>query len=269
MTSIGKTENMKEFNKATYGSVIKQARLKKGLNQPELAKQLGLYKNFVSNWELGIARPDLNIIPRLCEVLGISTGEFFRVTGSLDLTKAEEEHIKKFRRLAERERASIDGFLDVFLRQAEDERIERCRKNFYLKMRSWNAAAAGIQGPLGDEDCESIYIRKTPESERADLITPVSGDSMEPTFRDGDDVMIEYTDSLSPGEIGIFFVNGEGFIKEYRKEGLYSHNSGKYPLRTFCQDDEVRCVGRVLGKVTRDMYPDEEEAAILNGGEVR
>ncbi len=92
---------------------------------------------------------------------------------------------------------------------------------------------------------------------------------MEPTFRDGDDVMIEYTDSLSPGEIGIFFVNGEGFIKEYRKEGLYSHNSGKYPLRTFCLDDEVRCVGRVLGKVTRDMYPDEEEAAILNGTCIR
>jgi signal peptidase I len=33
-------------------------------------------------------------------------------------------------------------------------------------------------------------------------IITVTGDSMEPTFHDGDDLLVEHTKELSPGEIG-------------------------------------------------------------------
>ncbi len=254
-----------DFNKAAYGSVIREARLKKGISQKELADLLGVHRNYVSNWELGIARPDLNIIPGLCGALGITAGQFFRIPGPAGLSDAEERVLKKYRRLAARDRRSIEGIMDVFIRQADDEFDKKCKAAFIKITRSGNTAAAGTFGWLNDEENESVYIRKTPETEMADIIITVSGDSMEPTFSDGDEVLVRLADSVSPGEIGIFLVNGEGFIKEYRREGLYSHNAEKYPLRTFCEDDDVRCVGRVTGLVTQDMYPTERELAVLCG----
>ena len=47
-----------------------------GLSQPDLAGILGTSKNYVSNWEVGRTRPDMNIIPALCRAIGISIAEF-------------------------------------------------------------------------------------------------------------------------------------------------------------------------------------------------
>jgi phage repressor protein C with HTH and peptisase S24 domain len=76
---------------------------------------------------------------------------------------------------------------------------------------------------------------------------------MEPLYHDGDQVLVQHTTSVRPGEIGIF-VNGDmGYIKEYRKEGLKSLNPA-YPLMKFSDRDEVRCIGRVIGTMRKDMY---------------
>ena len=72
-----KAAKLAYFNREKYGSIIRAARLKKGINQPELARILNTSKNYVSNWEVGKARPDLNMIPSLCEALGISLNTFF------------------------------------------------------------------------------------------------------------------------------------------------------------------------------------------------
>ena len=53
---------------------------------------------------------------------------------------------------------------------------------------------------------------------------------------------------LREGEIGIFLVDNEGYIKEYRKDGLHSHNPAYAPL-TFSENEPVHCVGKVIGKV--------------------
>lgn len=45
---------------------------------------------------------------------------------------------------------------------------------------------------------------------RADTIITVTGDSMLPTFRDGDELLVEYTPEIREGEIGIFVVAGRG-----------------------------------------------------------
>ena len=77
---------------------------------------------------------------------------------------------------------------------------------------------------------------------------------MEPTFHDGDDLLVEHTEELSPGAIGIFVADGEGYVKEYQPDGLHSHNP-RYPVLKFSEDDHFRCVGRVLGVVAPDQYP--------------
>ena len=86
----------------------------------------------------------------------------------------------------------------------------------------------------------------------------VCGQSMEPTFLDGDRVLVQHTKELREGEIGIFLVDNEGYIKEYRKDGLHSHNP-EYRTMTFHEDQSVRCIGRVIGKVKEEQIPTREQ----------
>ena len=125
-----------------------------------------------------------------------------------------------------------------------------------------------VIAPIGiDEDGQSYNINADNVAAADEIIT-VTGDSMEPTFHDGDALLVEYTHDLKQGEIGIFIANGEGLVKEYRKNGLYSHNPA-YPLLRFSKEDDVRCVGRVLRALSQDEFASPEELEVLKEAERR
>ena len=50
--------------------------------------------------------------------------------------------------------------------------------------------------------------------EQTDFGVRISGDSMEPLYHTGDVAWIQKKDSLANGEIGIFYLNGNTYIKE-------------------------------------------------------
>lgn len=52
---------------------IKALRLAKGLNQPELARLLGVTKQCVSNWENGNILPSLDMLVRLSDIFNVTT----------------------------------------------------------------------------------------------------------------------------------------------------------------------------------------------------
>ncbi len=108
-------------------------------------------------------------------------------------------------------------------------------------------ASAGLGTYLFDTaDGEWVNIPKTEISQNADFLLEVRGDSMSPKFCDGDKVLIKSTHSIREGEIGIFIVDGESYIKQMGKNKLISLNK-KYqniPLREY---NDCRCVGKVLG----------------------
>ena len=57
------------------GQVIRKYRIAAGMDQAALAAQLGYTKTAVGNWELGLTRPDIDNVPRLCKILGIPVTE--------------------------------------------------------------------------------------------------------------------------------------------------------------------------------------------------
>ena len=71
-----------------------------------------------------------------------------------------------------------------------------------------------------------------------------------PRFRDGDIVLVEDTDSVEIGELGIFVLDGNGYFKKYGGDRLISLNPeyNDILLKNF---DEVACCGRVVGKLKR------------------
>ena len=75
----------------------------------------------------------------------------------------------------------------------------------------------------------------------------ISG-SMEPTYSDGDIVLVEKCATLDVGEIGIFTLNGDVYIKELGEKCLISHNTAYKPIK-IGEADSIYLSGRVIGVV--------------------
>jgi len=259
-----KGEALFALNRERYGDRIREYRLMRGLKQPQLAKMLGVTKNAIPNWEAGRSRPDFNYIPALCNALGISIATFFGEAGRpADLSEKEQRLVNDFRLLSSANRRAIRRLMDTMIENEDRDLRERCKSGFERKRHSGLMASAGTGYDLdGGSTGPYVYVRIGREACRADEIITVSGDSMEPTFRNGDDLFVEHTRVLRPGEIGVFAAAGEGYVKEYRKDGLHSHNPA-YPVIRFSDAEDVRCIGRVLGVVSKDQYATRLELEII------
>jgi len=259
-----KGEQLFAFNKEHYGDRIREYRLKKSLNQPQLARLVGVTKNAVPNWEVGRSRPDTNYIPAICEALDISESTFFGSPGrTTDIPIEEQRLLLNYRSLSATNKKVVGNMISTMIDNEDALLRERCESGFEYKRKADLQASAGAGYDLGDDsDCEYVYVRISREACHADEIITVSGDSMEPTFRNGDDLFVEHTPTINPGEIGIFVAAGEGYVKEFRDDGLHSHNP-EYPALEFEEDDGVRCIGRVLGVVGKDQYATDIELEVI------
>lgn len=83
----------------TFGSFLKEKRLEKGLTQKELASFLIVSESAVSKWEKDVARPDISLLPKLSEILGVSEHEL--ITASIDnQARQDKTQAKKWRALS-------------------------------------------------------------------------------------------------------------------------------------------------------------------------
>ena len=253
------------FNKKQYGDLIHARRSRLGLSQAQLARNLGVQKAYVTHWEAGRSRPDLNLIPALCRELGISIAAFFSVPAGPDsLSDDEQRHLQEYRSITPRDRVILDATLSKMAEMAMTELWDRCRMQFHRIYRNDQQAAAGSGIMLeAEESGEKVFIRNNLMSDRADEIVTVFGASMEPQFQDGQDVYVQHTHDLEVGEIGLFVINGDGFIKEYRGDHLHSLNPEYDDIR-INEFDEGLIVGRVLGIVDAGDYPTREEQSVLD-----
>lgn len=62
----------------TMGEIISTLRKEKGLTQREIAEQLHITDKAVSKWERDLACPDVQTLPKLAEILGISVEELIQ-----------------------------------------------------------------------------------------------------------------------------------------------------------------------------------------------
>lgn len=110
-------------------------------------------------------------------------------------------------------------------------------------------AAAGQSVEFSAMISGTVECPLTDESERADYAIGVSGDSMEPEFKDGDIVFVQKDALPSVGDVGIFQKDNGIYIKEVGDGELISFNKRYKPL---IDDGDIRCLGKVLGKLEKD-----------------
>ena len=64
--------------KKSLGTLIAELRKQHGMTQLELAEKMGVTDKAVSKWERDLSCPDINSIPTLAEVLGVSVEELMQ-----------------------------------------------------------------------------------------------------------------------------------------------------------------------------------------------
>lgn len=105
---------------------------------------------------------------------------------------------------------------------------------FYLE----NAVAEKIQIPNNEKTAEASYALR------------ISGNSMEPKYHSGDTLLVQDTDSIENGELGIFTLDGDVYFKVYGGDRLISLNPDYAPI--LLKDySSVQCRGRVVGRLKR------------------
>ena len=240
-------------------SQIHLYREKNGMEQKALAKAIGVTANAISNWENGRSRPDVNLLPSICETLQISFSDLFCVpsptTGN---TEQDQQLLDRFHQLSNGHKLAIEQMVESLLYAQKSENRREVRKLLFMD----RPLAAGVGDPTEiEEDSRPIYVYASEDANRADYVFKVNGESMMPDYHDGDMVFVQSLPigaHLRYGEVGAFMVGNEFYIKEYEKDGLHSLHPN-YPVMRFGEEESVYLIGRVLSIIDQKEVASQED----------
>jgi len=105
--------------------------------------------------------------------------------------------------------------------------------------------SAGLGNYLNDGAHEMIEVDNT-VPHTADYAVRVSGDSMMPRFIDKQIIFVHEQPALDEGEIGIFCLNNDVYLKKLGRGCLISLNN-KYEPIPVGEYDDLRVFGKVVG----------------------
>ena len=238
----------------TFQYRLKEARKHAGMTQRALADKLGLKHNAVSNWEHGHSKPDLAMLSLVCSILNVSVNYILNEpvinSGvSAKFTERELNLVRQYQMINDTEKAAIDAMLLHFVSQVKQSVTPPPPLlNVVTGRISLQSAAAGFGVYLDEDSFEEISIVNNYLTKRASFYVPVSGDSMEPKFHDGDILIVENA-PVKQGEIGVVTLDGSGYVKQLGERTLISLNPEYNPIAI---NDDIICNGKVIGVLEPD-----------------
>lgn len=253
----------------SFGSRLKEKREELGLKQSELGEMLGITGSAIGNYENGISSPKADVLYKVFDVLKCDANYLFQdemaALHEANATPDEMEHlVKKYRLLAPNWKKAVDGVLDIGYEEQRDSRRASVMQESLKRMEAAEEIApevvficpgftspmsAGTGQEAGGEYPENYRLIKEPPRGTS-YIAPVSGISMEPTYHDGEKLFIHACTEIRPGQIGVFLMDGQQWVKELGEGVLLSHNPEYEPR---AMTDGIQCQGLVLG-VCDDSY---------------
>ncbi|MDG3142620.1 helix-turn-helix domain-containing protein [Streptococcus suis] len=212
---------------------LKQKREELGLEQQELAELIGVSKQAYFKWEKGLSKPTKENIAKLEKVLKVSEGYL-----------TEDEISSLYKQLTEPNQEKAITYVRDLVASQKVISIAEKRSEYHV----YEKLSAGIGASVyGDLDYDVVYYN---EELPHDFASWVDGNSMEPTYQNGEVALIRETGFDYDGAVYAVVWDSQTYIKKvYReKEGLRLVSINKDYSDKFAPFDEnPRVVGKIVG----------------------
>lgn len=206
--------------KTQFGTIIKQLRERKGMDQKELGEVVGVSDKTVSSWEINRTEPKMGIVQKLADYFGVST--------------------------------------DYLIRGNQDDVIYKKVNIEYTSVPLYDAVCCGNGGFVDENIIDMIPVPSKGLNPNAEYFAQYAkGDSMKDAgINEGDLLIFEKTSQIDNGAIGCFCdEDNVATCKKYtEKKGmviLQPMNVEYSPMVIDPLKDNFRCLGK-LKKVIKD-----------------
>ena len=212
---------------------------------------LFLKNNTVNDWINKGTSPKIENLYRIAEFFDISFDNLFTnaETSSNSLSEDEVELLKYYNQLPVNEKNRLIGRAEAIAEMYAEATPEPVPTMIVIK-HSVYSVSAGTGDMLDTDEWDTIDVPDSPEARKADFCLTIHGNSMEPVYYNGDIVLVKEQQSVEKGQIGIFIIEGCGYIKKFGGDRLISLNE-EYDDIMFSEynPDDIRCSGLVIGRV--------------------
>ena len=215
---------------------LKARRKELKMTQNEIADQLGISYQAYSAWERGVKGPSKEKVNRLEQLLKVPKGYF-----------TEIEIVRLYNTLSNKGKNQVVGYARDLVQKEKTQKVISISENLY-EYHVYEKMSAGIGASVYDDrDYDTVFF----DDELAhDFASWVSGDSMEPKYRNGSVALIRETGFDYDGAVYAVVCNNQTYIKRvYREENglrLVSINP-KYRDIFISYDEDPRVVGIIVG----------------------
>lgn len=226
-----------------------------------LIRKLGFSAGNIKRWENG-ATVNSDILLAVSEHFKVSID--YLLTGkeknsSTNILNADEqEMLELFNALSHdnkiriKERAAVLAELEAPTEPVVEEESEE-QETIFIEFSTLRVSAGEGEPLIDDSYPDFIEVKKSELTENANFAVKINGKSMMPHFKDGDVVLVKSQPYVNVGEIGIFVMDGNGYIKERGNDRLISINP-EYDDIYFEEGQEIRCKGLVIGTLEEDDF---------------
>ena len=244
----------------SFSSKVKEIKKERKMTSEALAKLSGVPLGTLTKILSGATdEPKLSVAYKIALALDCPLDALVSDSDYLShLTEKEQELVKNYRMLDERGKGLVELLIDKEIERVSDENDksiifgeEKRRSAEMITLPLFMLpVSAGTGAILDNSDSENIQVRSSYTARLADFALKVSGNSMEPTFHNGDVLLVQKQNYVEKGELGIFVGDGEGYFKRFMGKYLHSLNPEyeDIPLSRFT---DFICCGKVIGNLKK------------------
>ncbi|ASB96812.1 LexA family transcriptional regulator [Streptococcus equi] len=219
------------------GIQLKTARLSRHISQEQLGQLLGVNKMTISNWEKEKNRPNQKHFEELVSIFQLPAEYFYQ----------ENRLLLPYSQLSASNKEKVISYSESLLEQKEKIIALPAKKKTLYPYRVYERLSAGTgYSYFGDGNFDVVFYD---EQLDYDFASWVFGDSMEPTYLNGEVVLIKQDSFDYDGAIYAVEWEEQTYIKKvYREENglrLVSLNK-KYPDKFASFDDNPRIIGKII-----------------------
>ena len=230
---------------------LKEIREKTHMNKKEFAEYIGIKYTTYNNYETGTREPSSDFLILISSKFDVSIDYILGIQSESEIKANEYNHIENYRKLDPYGKDLVDTVISKELKRIEETNKKTTKSNdediVYINF-AQNTASAGSGDVLfGDIDDTPLALVENRITNKADFAVRVNGNSMLPNFSNGD-IVLASKQPVDNGDIGLFVVNGNGYIKKKGSRELISLNP-KFDNVQISEYDTVYCMGKVIGKV--------------------